>query len=153
VQASKYKSFVHYGDNSLTYPSSLFDRPESSYPTIITTSSNSTSTSSTTQPPTHIPCLSSTQEIEQALRVFRTRMPQPFQDHSTSSTPPSSQPYDGPNDPWWIMLHSNLYTAEMMMWKEMAHHQRGGYERAISCARALVEFTKQIKPENWVHVG
>jgi hypothetical protein len=134
--------------------SSLFDRPESSQPTL--------TPSGVLQPPTHIAPLPLIQEVEQALRLFRNRIPQPFQDHSTVSL---SNPnvrlnsyeheydYDGSSDPWWIMLHSNLYTAEMVMWREMAHYQRGGYERAVSCARALVVFVKRLKGDDWVHVG
>lgn len=120
--------------------------------------------------------------MQTAIENLRKRIPYPFIDHSTISTPPtmqnnlvgssagpslhspgtarsnsfgSSSPdnYDGFADPWWCMMHYNLYTAEMMMWREMAHHTKGAYETAVSCARAIVGFTRRMRPESWVHLG
>ena len=116
---------------------SLFDCPESSYPSLY--------------PASHIPSLHAVQQVETALRLFRERLPIPFNDQPQSRSP--DEHYDGSNDPWWIMLHTNLYTAEMMIFKELAHHQPQAYETAVSCARGLVDFVRRLRPENWVHVG
>lgn len=144
------------------------------------------------QLPTHVAPLQDVLAVQQAIENVRKRIPYPFLDHPTVSTPPtmpmnipppnlmglsastnaapmrspstgrsdsfgagSSTPdmYDGFGDPWWCMLHYNLYTAEMMMWKEMAHHSKGAYETAVSCARAIVGFTRRMRPESWVHLG
>jgi hypothetical protein len=64
-----------------------------------------------------------------------------------------SDVYDGFSDPWWIMLHTNLYTAEVMMWKEWAHYQPGAYSTAVGGARAMVAFVSKIRPDQWTHVG
>lgn len=50
-------------------------------------------------------------------------------------------------------MHTNLYTAELMMSKEMAHHQVGAYQTAVGCARAMVAFIRPIQPDQWAHVG
>ena len=61
--------------------------------------------------------------------------------------------YDGFNDPWWIMLHANLCTAGVMMWKEKAHYDVNAYGAAVGCARAMVGVVRQIRPDQWPHVG
>ena len=99
--------------------------------------------------PTHIPPLSVIQEVETAINLFRDRIPPIFADIPRSS----EDDYDGVSDPWWIALHANLYTAEMMMFKEMALHQRGAYETAVRCARGLVILVRRIPPDSWAHVG
>lgn len=121
----------------LTPLNSLFDRPESSYPS--------------PHPSTHIPSLHAVQQVETALRLFRKRIPIAFTDSPHPRSPDDQ--YDGPSDAWWIMMHANLYTAEMMMYKELAHHQPHAYETAVSCARGLVGFVQRLRPEKWVHVG
>lgn len=120
--------------------SSLFDLPDAAKPT------------PHNPRPTHVPSLAAVQSVRDALIRLRKRIPAAFQD-ITNQSPPTEEPYDGVNDPYWILLHANLYTAEMLMWKEMAHHQRQGYESAVSCARALVDLVKRLRPEAWVHVG
>jgi len=94
--------------------------------------------------------------------MFRDRIPPVFgyQDNTYSVSGSISphdtsvpEPYDGLNDPWFILLHTNLFTAEMMLFKEMAHHRLGSYERAVGCARAMVMFIRRMQPEQWVHVG
>jgi hypothetical protein len=111
---------------------------------------------------THIPPLPSIEAIELSLRIFRDRLPPVFDYRDNTHYNPGSisphdtsipEPYDGLNDPWFVLLHCNLFTAEMMMWKEMAHHRVGSYEQAVGCARALVMFIRRMRPENWVHVG
>lgn len=136
-RASQYvMSFAQNCGVALT-SGSLFDRPEVCHPS--------------PQPPSHIPSLHAVQQVETALRLFRKRLPLPFSDNHHPRSPDES--YDGPSDPWWITMHANLYTAEMMMFKELAHHQPQAYETAVSCARALVGFVKRLRPDGWVHVG
>lgn len=131
--------------------SSLFDLPVASHPT-------------PNARPTHIPPLEAIQHADRSLRTFREHLPAIFKYRPNSDTnfnasghvsPDGTviEPYDSFNDPWFILLHANLYTAEMMMWKEMAHHQVGAYERAVGCARAMVGFIRHLKSEHWVHVG
>lgn len=109
--------------------------------------------------PTHIPPLAPIQAVKSALGLFRSRIPAVFAYHpsqggsGSGSVSPSTEPYDGFSDPWFILLHVNIYTAEMMMWKEMAHHTAESYQTAVGCARALVAFVKCIRPDQWVHVG
>jgi hypothetical protein len=129
---------------------SLFDLPESSH---------SIAHPDGRLAPTHIPPLAPIQAVKSSLALFRSRVPNVFAYHpshggsGSGSVSPTTEPYDGFNDPWFILLHVNIYTAEMMMWKEMAHHQAGAYETAVGCARALVAFIKCIRPDQWVHVG
>ncbi|KAK4688000.1 hypothetical protein P7C73_g2109, partial [Tremellales sp. Uapishka_1] len=118
--------------------SALFDLPESSRPC-------------SPHRPTHIPPVEEIRRVETALNVFRSRIPAVFAE-TNSRSPAAEEEYEGKADPWWIVLHLNLYAAEMLMWKEMANHQSGAYETAVSCARALVLFVKAIKPENWALV-
>ena len=114
--------------------------------------------------PSHIPPLPAIQEVEKAIRTLRDCIPAIFNypppaSHSNGSGSISPtdgsfiESYDSYNDPWAVLLHANLYTAEMMMWKEMAHYQVGAYERAVGCARAMVVFIRHMRPEHWVHVG
>jgi hypothetical protein len=114
--------------------------------------------------PSHIPPMGPIQEVERAIHSLRDHIPPIFayrpgsDTHSNGSgsiSPDGSiiEGYDSFNDPWFVLLHANLYTAEMMMWKEMAYHQVGAYERAVGCARALVLFVRHMRPEHWVHVG
>ena len=116
---------------------SLFDRPESSYPSA--------------KPIRRIPSIEMVQQAETAIHLFRKRLPLPFVDNPNPRS--GDEVYDGPSDPWWIMLHANLYTAEMMMYKELAHHQPHAYGTAVSCARALVSLVQRLSPHSWVHVG
>lgn len=85
--------------------------------------------------------------------MFRAGLPLVFRDYDRGAQPPEVEPYDGPSDPWWIMLHANLYTAEMLMYKELAHHSRAAYESAVSCARALVKLVGLVRPDQWCYVG
>ncbi|RXK42505.1 hypothetical protein M231_00059 [Tremella mesenterica] len=100
--------------------------------------------------PSHIPPLAAVVEVETSLRLFRARIPPALADPPRPTA--GQEPYDGPSDPWWIQTHMNLYTAEMMMWKEMAHHQRQAYETAVSCARAIVGLAQRLRPESWIHL-
>lgn len=129
---------------------SLFDLPISSI--------------ATSQPdgriaPSHVPPLSTIQAVETSLNQFRARIPPLFAyNHGSSGTSTPSdgmhtEVYDGFNDPWWIMLHTNLYTAEVMMWKETAHYQAAAYSTAVGCARAMVAFVAKIRQDQWTHVG
>ncbi|GFZ43535.1 hypothetical protein JCM24511_01255 [Saitozyma sp. JCM 24511] len=95
--------------------------------------------------PTNVPSLTAVQAVQSALELFRKRIPAAFAD------PPGSA-YDGLADPWWILLHLNLYTAEMLMWKEMAHHRSKGYETAVSCARAIVGLVQRMRADSWIHL-
>ncbi|WVF70472.1 hypothetical protein IAT40_005262 [Kwoniella sp. CBS 6097] len=123
--------------------SALYDLAESSYPV---------SHGDGRFAPTHIPPLSAIQSVETALRLFRQRIPPCFA--NTTNAPPLNPEdiYDGFNDPWWLMCHANLFTAEMIMWREMAHHHAEAYERAVSCARGLVNLVERVSPENWANV-
>ncbi|WVQ97444.1 hypothetical protein IAU59_004557 [Kwoniella sp. CBS 9459] len=123
--------------------SALYDLAESSYPVPLGDGRFA---------PTHIPPLPAVQVVEQALRLFRQRIPPCFT--NTISTPPANpeDTYDVFGDPWWIMCHANLYTAEMIMWREMANYHAEVYERAVSCARGLVDLVKRVAPENWANV-
>lgn len=107
--------------------------------------------------PSHIPPLASVKAVESALNMFRARIPPVFAFHPNGSGPNTpqdgSEMYDGFDDPWWIMLHTNLYTAEMMMWKELAHHQLGAYQNAVGCARAMVAIISRIRADQWPHIG
>jgi len=128
--------------------SHLFDRPEASYPI---------PTRNGPMRPSHIPSLAAVQHVETALSLFRKRIPAPFVHPPLASGPLGSPAdpsltYDGARDPWWIMLHVNLYTAEMIMYREMAHHHKQAYETSVSCARAIVGLVKQIPADCWVHV-
>ena len=105
-----------------------------------------------TQLPRHVPPLEAIQEVEVAMACFRKRMPAIFQDLPRDPHM-GEEIYDGASDPWWIMLHANMYTAEMLMYREMAHHQPQGYQSAVSCARALVNLAQRIRPDQWAGVG
>lgn len=105
---------------------------------------------------TNIPSLSAVQSVGTALELFRKRIPPVFADmlHTGSSNSPLAQEtYDGMADPWWILCHMNLYTAEMLMWMEMAHYRSTVYETAVRCARAVVGLVRRMRPESWVHLG
>jgi hypothetical protein len=102
--------------------------------------------------PTHIPPLSACQAVEAAIQAFRRRTPLIFHD-CPSTLSPHDEVYDGPSDPWWIALHANLYTAEMLMYKELAHHEQRAYDTAVSCARAFVKLIARVPPEQWAYVG
>jgi hypothetical protein len=56
-------------------------------------------------------------------------------------------------DPWYILLHANLLTAEMLTWREMANYDGSTYHRAIASARGVVKLVQYMQPETWVHVG
>lgn len=113
--------------------------------------------------PSHIPPRSAIQAVESALRTFREQLPtiftyRPLSEHlngSGSISPDGTilESYDSFNDPWFVLLHANLYTAEMMMWKEMTHYESAAYDRAVGCARAMVVFIRHMRPEHWIHVG
>lgn len=109
--------------------------------------------------PSHVPPLSAVQNVRNALQNFRKRLPAPFLDDAVSLSPTQPDPpelYDKFGDPWWMMLHFNLYTAEMLVWREMANHHSGhsgAYETAVGCARAVVGLTKRMRPESWTHLG
>ncbi|WVR05906.1 hypothetical protein IAU60_002932 [Kwoniella sp. DSM 27419] len=124
--------------------SALYDLAESSHPVL--------------QPdgrycPTYIPPLTAVQAVETALQKFRQAIPPCFVD--SSHTPGSLSPdwYDGLSDPWWIMFQSNLCTAEMLMWREMAQYNPGAYETAVGRARAMVGLVQRITDEMWAHLG
>lgn len=141
---------------------SLFDLPISSY---------AVPQSDRSLAPTHIPPLEAVEAIEASINAFRDSIPPIFSVMQPISSPVSSdntsgsgsgsgngaqldtESYDGPSDPWWVMLHFNLLTAEMLLWKEKAHHVNGTYEMAVRCARAMVELVARMRPENWAHVG
>lgn len=119
-----------------------------------------------TKTTSHVAPLEAIQAVDVAIRTFRKRIAPALQDiplrhasrvnrASPQSTPngDGANSYSGTDDPWWIMLHSNLYVAEMLMWKEMSNYQRQVYESAVSCARALVTLAQKVKPESWAHVG
>jgi hypothetical protein len=106
--------------------------------------------------PTHIPSLAAVQAVQIALEMFRKRLPPHFVhtiDRRPSVLSLGEEVYDGFADPWWIMCHLNLYTAEMLMWREMAHHRQKAYETAVSCARAIVGLVQRMRPESWIHLG
>ncbi|OCF41763.1 hypothetical protein I317_04369 [Kwoniella heveanensis CBS 569] len=124
--------------------SALYDLAESSYPVPLGNGRFA---------PTHIPPLAAVRNVETALRLFRQNIPPSFA--VTTTNTPAIDPkdaYDGFADPWWIMCHANLFTAEMIMWREMAHHHVDAYERAVCCARGLVDLIKRVSPENWANV-
>lgn len=103
----------------------------------------------------HIAPLQAVQTVQTSLELFRSRIPLPFRDvpnHSPHS-PLSTETYDGLADPWWLLCHMNLYTAEMLMWREMAHHRKQAYETAVSCARAVVGLVRRMRPDSWIHLG
>ncbi|WRT64168.1 uncharacterized protein IL334_001097 [Kwoniella shivajii] len=120
--------------------SALFDLPESSYPIPLP---NGTIGSPRTAPLTAI------QTVQIALRNFRHCIPEAFQDFTQYASPPSEMQYDGLSDPWWIMFHANLYTAEMLCWREMANHRPNVYETAVRGARALVNLVRRVPIETW----
>ncbi|ORX35974.1 hypothetical protein BD324DRAFT_514442 [Kockovaella imperatae] len=105
-----------------------------------------------TRRPSHVPPLSAVQQVATALQLFRERIPIPFRDFVPSYAMDPSEVYDGPQDPWWVAMHANLLLAEIMMWKEMAHHKRSAYDQAVSCARAMVTLVKRLRPESYVHM-
>jgi hypothetical protein len=139
--ATKSTGLVHRASQWVTTcdiaDSSLFDLPESSV-TVLRPDGRMS--------PSHIPSLVAVQSVQTALELFRKRIPPTFVD-------PSGPGYDGLADPWWILLHLNLYTAEMLMWKEMAHHRSKGYETAVSCARAIVGLVQRMRADSWIHLG
>ena len=103
-------------------------------------------------PPSYIPPVIEVQKVELAIRLLRERIPAPFRHVVPDYSLPLDQVYDGPSDPWWITMHANLLLAEMLTYKEMAAHERHMYERAVSCARAMVELARILKPESFVHI-
>jgi hypothetical protein len=102
------------------------------------------------------PPLSAVKSVQTALELFRKRIPPVFTDMPGmgSSNPLLAQEtYDGMADPWWILCHMKLYTAEMLMCMEMAHYRSTVYETAVRCARAVVGLVRRMRPESWVHLS
>ncbi|KAK8865941.1 hypothetical protein IAR55_001090 [Kwoniella newhampshirensis] len=128
--------------------SSLFDLPISSIPI--------------SQPDGRIESIYRTplpaiESVETALRLFRGRIPPPFVYGRQAPNPPvpgqmGPIAYDGFSDPWWITLHANIYTAEMLMYREMANHRPEAYETAVSRARALVDLSQKVPLDAWANV-
>jgi hypothetical protein len=48
-----------------------------------------------------------------------------------------------------MQLHINLYTTEMLLLSEMAKHRSGSYEKAVSCARAVVPLVRALRSDQW----
>lgn len=128
-----------YDDNVLI--ASLSDHPISAVPTV------------QSPHPTHILPLSVVQSIEVAILTFRRSLPLVLRDYDTNAQPAVIEPYDGHSDPWWIMLHMNLYAAEMLTYIELAHHTRAKYHNAVSSARSIVKVVRHIVGSQWFHVG
>ncbi|ODO07251.1 hypothetical protein L198_00830 [Cryptococcus wingfieldii CBS 7118] len=105
-------------------------------------------------------------DLQTAIALFRQHIPAPFTFPPSpassaplsgpSTTPPSPTAYpdiyDGPSDPFWILLHTNLYTAEMLMWWEMANHQTEAHRSAVQCARAIIGLVVLVPDEKWANV-
>ncbi|WWC66292.1 uncharacterized protein I206_100193 [Kwoniella pini CBS 10737] len=123
--------------------SALYDLPESSYPITLPDGQVGTSYS---------PPFSVIQSVQMAIQRFRQRIPRIFLDFTQNVTPPSGVLYDGLSDPWWIMVHSNLYTAEMMCWRELANYQANVYENAVRSARAHVSLVRRIPDHLWANM-
>nr|XP_019049274.1 hypothetical protein I302_03056 [Kwoniella bestiolae CBS 10118]OCF28204.1 hypothetical protein I302_03056 [Kwoniella bestiolae CBS 10118] len=123
--------------------STLYDLPESSYPINLPDGRVGTS---------NIAPIPALQSVQGALSNFRQRLPEIFQDFTQYTSPPSETPYDGLSDPWWIMFHSNLYTAEMLCWRELAGHHSNVYENAIRSARALVNLVRRVPNDSWANL-
>ncbi|OCF55433.1 hypothetical protein L486_06916 [Kwoniella mangroviensis CBS 10435] len=123
--------------------SALYDLPESSY--AITLPDGRVGTS-TTAP------LTSIQSVQVALTNLRQRVPDSFQDYTQYTSPPSEVLYEGLCDPWWIMFHSNLYTAEMLCWRELAEHHPNVYENAVRSARALTNLVRRVPNDSWANL-
>lgn len=111
--------------------------------------------------PNHVPPLHRVQAVEAALTLFRQSLsPQqqfpPLADPSTAASG-SSAASPGLHvrlaDPYYVLLHANLLTAEMLTWREMANYDGGAYHRSIACARGVVQLVTCMKPEHWLHVG
>ncbi|WVQ82762.1 hypothetical protein IAT38_004894 [Cryptococcus sp. DSM 104549] len=67
-------------------------------------------------------------------------------------SPHSGERYDGPADPWWILLHANLNAAEMLAWREMAN-LRGEVSRdALRSASMLVNLVRAVPDDCWANV-
>ncbi|WWC86277.1 uncharacterized protein L201_001150 [Kwoniella dendrophila CBS 6074] len=122
---------------------SLFDLPESSYP--ITLPDGRVA-------PANIAPLSAVQSVQIALQNFRRRIPDIFKDFTQNPVQPTEVPYDGLSDPWFIMLHSNLYAAEMLCWRELANYHPNTYETAVRSARAQVNLVRRIPNNTWANL-
>ena len=125
---------------SLKLTHSLFDLPIANIP------------DPSTRRPHYIPSLTAVQSVATALRLFRDRIPVPFQDRLQPLPLSPSESYDGPGDPWWVALHANLLLAEIMMWKEMAHYDKQGYDKAVMCARAMVSLVKRLRSDCYINL-
>lgn len=93
--------------------------------------------------PMRTPPRSAVKYVRTALKLFRKRIPAVFADQistGSSNSPHAEDMYDGMADPWWILCHMNLYTAEM----KMTHHRPTAYETAVSCARAVVGMVRRM---------
>ncbi|WWC58693.1 uncharacterized protein I303_101237 [Kwoniella dejecticola CBS 10117] len=123
--------------------SALFDLPESSYPRMLPDGRIGTS---------YVPPIPAIQSVQIAIQRFRLRVPEVFHDFTQNVTPPSETVYDGMSDPWWIVFHSNLYTAEMIAWRELANHHSNVYENAVRSARALVNLVRRIPEHAWANM-
>lgn len=108
--------------------------------------------------PDHIPPLHEIHRAQAALERFRARLPldlqlPPPRPRTGSSSSGDDGAYYALADPWYILLHANLLTAEMLTWREMANYDGSTYHRAIASARGLVKLVQYMQPETWVHVG
>lgn len=109
--------------------------------------------------PDHIPPVHKVRLVETAIAIFRQRLPAEY----AFPPPPPMQLGPGGNgdatgylamsDPWYILLHVNLYTAEMLTWREMSHYDVAAYHRAVASAREVVRLVAGIRSDDWVHVG
>ena len=118
---------------------SLFDRPSKRY------------ASFSTQPSEFMKECTS---LETACANLRKRIPPAFQyPRPTISAHDLGSPiYDGASDPWWIQLHIDLYTTEMLLHSQLASYRSEAYEQAISAARAVVPLVRQIRNDQWARI-
>jgi hypothetical protein len=57
------------------------------------------------------------------------------------------------SDPWLIVAHSNLVTAEMMTLIELSHHDESAYEKAVAKARDIIDYASKFNVHDLANVG
>lgn len=61
--------------------------------------------------------------------------------------------YNGFDDPWWIMLHANIYTTQMFISAEHAIYAPSLYPIAVGSARSLAALMRRVPKRGWIHLG
>lgn len=99
-------------------------------------------------PTPHPFTLNALQSLDTAMSHFQQSISPIYLDD-----PMSVSSYNGIDDPWWIMLHANLYTTQMFISAEQAVYAPTVYPLAVGSARSLARLMRRVPKSGWVHLG